>query len=181
MPLCYELDLTPLDIIEKVSHAPAVCLGIFLCFVDAGSVVSSVFTCIEQLCISLFLSVKNTVDCVCCLCVCMSACVCVCVCVSLFYVLFTRAILKGLAFGLCLYVLRLCNVHVLYRIQLELVKSPEVTLCGWLGYKPARNQSINKFFLSLQSTCPHSETSRCLSLSLSLPLRRTTTSPSSSA
>ena len=28
--------------------------------------------------------------------------------------LFTRAIPKGLPFGLCLYVLRVCNVHVLY-------------------------------------------------------------------
>ena len=31
---------------------------------------------------------------------------------------FTRAIPKGLTFGLCLYVLRVCNVHVLYSIQL---------------------------------------------------------------
>ena len=34
------------------------------------------------------------------------------------FFVFTRAIPKGLAFGLCLYVLRLCNVHVLYCIQL---------------------------------------------------------------
>ena len=47
---------------------------------------------------------------------------------------FTRAIPKGLTFGgICLYVLRLCNVHVLYCMCcaiFELVKSPEVTLCG---------------------------------------------------
>ena len=57
---------------------------------------------------------------------------------------FTRAIPKGLTFGLCLYVLCLYNVHVLYCIPgssnayyilLEsdlnyVVKSPEVTLCG---------------------------------------------------
>ena len=31
-----------------------------------------------------------------------------------FFCFFTRAIPKGLLFGLCLYGLRLCNVHVLY-------------------------------------------------------------------
>ena len=44
---------------------------------------------------------------------------------------------KRLTFGLCLYVLHKCNVHVLCCI--ELVKSPEVTLCGWRGYKPSIN------------------------------------------
>ena len=63
---------------------------------------------------------------------------------TLFGHFFARAIPTGLTFGLCLGVLRSCNVHVLYYIQLVLdlnfiVKSPEVTLRGWLGYKPSRN------------------------------------------
>ena len=48
--------------------------------------------------------------------VCLSICVCVCLCVCL---------------SVCL---------CFSRKRFELVKSPEVTLCGWLGYKP----SINK-------------------------------------
>ena len=50
---------------------------------------------------------------------------------------FLQAVLKGLTFGLCLYVLHLYNVHVLYCIpggrtciRFELVKSSDVTLCG---------------------------------------------------
>ena len=35
-----------------------------------------------------------------------------------FAIFFTTAIPKGLTFGLCLYILRLCNVHVLYSVQL---------------------------------------------------------------
>ena len=51
---------------------------------------------------------------------------------------FTRAIPKGLTFGLCLYVLRLCNMpcFVLYSncARFEFVKSPaEMTLCGLTG------------------------------------------------
>ena len=48
----------------------------------------------------------------------------------------TRATPNGPTFGYCLYVLCLYDVHVLYRIhgsptfvRVELVKSPEVTLC----------------------------------------------------
>ena len=36
---------------------------------------------------------------------------------TLFAIFLTRAIPKGLTFGLSVYVLRLCNVHVLYCIQ----------------------------------------------------------------
>ena len=36
-----------------------------------------------------------------------------------FIFIFTRAIAKGLIFGLCLYVVRSCNVHDLYCIELE--------------------------------------------------------------
>ena len=47
---------------------------------------------------------------------------------------FKRTILKGLTFGLCLYNYNLYNLHVLFCIpacvRFELVKSPEVTLCG---------------------------------------------------
>ena len=67
---------------------------------------------------------------------------------TLFAIFFTRAIPKGLPFGLCWYVLRLCNVHVLYCIQLV----SEIWTCekAWgdperltLGYKPTINNNNN--------------------------------------
>ena len=65
--------------------------------------------------------------------------------ISIFY----HSDTEGTNFRICLYVLRLCDVHVLYCFQLvqylNFVKSPEVTLYGWMGYKP----SINKEILAL--------------------------------
>ena len=56
--------------------------------------------------------------------------------ISPFYLpFFTRPVPKGLTFGLCLYVLCLCNVYVLYCIK---------ALCGWRGYEPSTNKQTNK-------------------------------------
>ena len=70
---------------------------------------------------------------------------------------------KGLSSGLslCVYVLRLYYVYVLYYIpgsptcvRFELVKITDVTLCGWLGYKPSVNESIRLDWMRSVS-CPN--------------------------
>ena len=49
---------------------------------------------------------------------------------------FTRAIPKGVTFGVCF---MLCNVHV--------CKSLEEILCGWRGYKPSINNRTSFFWI----------------------------------
>ena len=55
-----------------------------------------------------------------------------------------RAVPKGLTFGLCLHCFTFvnCACFVLFStsVRCHLVKSPEVTLCGWRGYKPPINK-----------------------------------------
>ena len=59
-----------------------------------------------------------------------------------------RAILKGLHYLLdyvCMfYVYVMCMFCIVFNLcaKFEFVKSPEVTLCGWLGYAPTINNNI---------------------------------------
>ena len=68
------------------------------------------------------------------------------------FAIFHKSNTEGANFGLCLYVLRWCNVHVLYCIQLvpelNLWKAPGWPLCGWLGYKPTINNNNNPLWES---------------------------------
>ena len=83
---------------------------------------------------------------------------------TLFAIFFTRAILKGLSFGLCLYVLHLCNVqHVLYCVQLvrdlnlsKILRRPCVV--DWaIKYKPSINKYIEFVAAKANSSCGKQE------------------------